>query len=408
LKYFAAFFVLAALGFAGTLRYLWMERGTGVTLPAPGGPFAVGRSLYDWVDHGVTDTLASAPNTSREVLVWIWYPADPAGIAAAREGQPVTADYLPAGLAAATQDEDGALNRLITRDFRKVRAHSLADAPLAARAQPYPVLLLRGGASASVSDYTTLAEDLASRGYVVAGVDAPYVTRLVAFPDGRVMKRLPRNDVELCTEMDEPAQTECVNRLMAAWISDMKFVTGRLEQLNAADPSGKFTGRLDMNRLGAFGHSFGGAQAAEFCHEDARCKAGIDIDGLLFASVRDTGIQRPFMFILSDHGSSSGTEDRRFHEQIDSVYDRLPVNGRALVQIRGANHYFFADETALLKSPAAMRVLRATGIVDIDGARQLAVTRYLVRSFFDAVLNAPRDSPIDVLSPLYPEVRPAR
>ena len=43
-------------------------------------------------------------------------------------------------------------------------------------------------------------------------------------------------------------------------------------QLNGADPSGKFAGRLDTTRIGVFSHSFGGAVAAQFCHDDARCR----------------------------------------------------------------------------------------------------------------------------------------
>jgi len=38
----------------------------------------------------------------------------------------------------------------------------------------------------------------------------------------------------------------------------------QLQQLNSTDASGKFTGRLDMQRLGMFGHSFGGATALQF------------------------------------------------------------------------------------------------------------------------------------------------
>jgi len=40
-------------------------------------------------------------------------------------------------------------------------------------------------------NYSTLAEDLASHGYVVVAFDAPYRTGQVVFPDGRVIARTP-------------------------------------------------------------------------------------------------------------------------------------------------------------------------------------------------------------------------
>lgn len=55
--------------------------------------------------------------------------------------------------------------------------------------------------------------------------------------------------------------------------------------------------RLDLAHLGIFGHSFGGAAAAQVCHMDARCKAGIDIDGDLFGDVVQTGLDKPFMVL---------------------------------------------------------------------------------------------------------------
>jgi predicted dienelactone hydrolase len=143
-------------------------------------------------------------------------------------------------------------------------------------------------------NYSTLAEDLASHGYVVVGFDAPYRTRVIVFPDGRVIERTPENNPELYSGEE---LTRRADKLLAAWTADAAFVLDRLEQLSSPDASSKFSGRLDMSRVGLFGHSFGGATAAQFCCQDARCKAGIDVDGSLHGSVVQEGIHKPFMFL---------------------------------------------------------------------------------------------------------------
>jgi predicted dienelactone hydrolase len=265
---------------------------------------------------------------------------------------------------------------------------------------------MRAGASLEVWNYSTLAEDLASHGYVVVGFDAPYRTFTVTFPDGRVMGRLPENNPELCLERSGQERDRCANKLLSAWTGDIAFVLDRLERLNASDASTKFTGRLDMTRVGVFGHSFGGAAALEFCHEDPRCKAGIDVDGAPHGNVIQGGIDRPFLFLLSDHGHESDPEGHQIMANMQSIYERLPANGRAIVQIRGANHFLFSDDGALRKSHIVLGTLRIFGIVGIDGRRQLAVTAYCLRSFFDAYLkHEPRASRLEITSPLYPELQ---
>ncbi len=119
--------------------------------------------------------------------------------------------------------------------------------------------------------------------------------------------------------------------LLARSIKPLEGSRPWLERLNASDASGKFTGRLDMTRVGVFGHSFGGAAAALFCHEDSRCKAGIDVDGAPHGSVIQAGINRPFMFLLSDHSHESGPESSQVGANIQSIYDRLPPDGRAFI-----------------------------------------------------------------------------
>jgi dienelactone hydrolase len=391
---------LAVLAIATLLASLWLERRTEVTLPKPTGQFAVGRALYDWTDADTADALAPVTGTKRELLVWIWYPAT-AG------SQAVVDEYLPAAVREGIERSRGGILGLLTRDLSKVHAHSLRNADVSPQQRSYPVLIMRAGASSAVWNYSALAEDLASHGYVVVGLDAPYRTGVVAFPDGRAITQTTENNPELCEEVtDHEEQDKCVNRILAAWTADIAFVLDRLEQLNVSDSSGKFTGRLDTTRVGVFGHSFGGAQAAQFCSEDSRCKAAADVDGALHGSVIQAGIHTPFMFLLSGQGDSSSAEQvRAIMADIQSVYDRLPADGRVQIVIRGANHFLFSDDGAVLKSHMLMRTLRMLGILHIDGRRQVAITAYCLRSFFDAHLKGEGVSRLNISSPVYPELQ---
>lgn len=389
--------ILGVLGVGALLGSLWLEHRTEITLPTPTGPFAVGRSIEVWGDD-TPDPLAPLPGTKRELLVWIWFPAV-AGPASAID------DYVPAAPQPKIERASVPLLvrvlQLLTRDQSKVHGHSLRHAAVAHRQGSYPVVIFRAGASAGVMNYSTLVEDLASHGYIVVGFDAPYRTGRVVFPDGRVVTRTQENNPEVWSGDEREGRAD---KLLAAWTADMAFVLDRLERLNTADAAGEFAGRIDVTRVGAIGHSFGGAAAARFCQEDFRCKAGIDIDGALHGSVIQTGLHQPFMFLLSDHGNASDPESRQIKANIQSIYDRLPAAGRLRVAIRGANHFMFGDD-AILKSHLLLRTLRGLGILGIDGRRQLAVTTHCVHTFLDSHLKERGPSPVKISSPLFPELQ---
>src|SRR5207253_4390089 len=248
---FAALALLGVLGMGALVASLWLERRTSVTLPTPTGSFAVGRATYDWADEATLGSLAPVPGAKRELLVWIWYPS--------ATGQPAALpdDYLPAAPRAEVERARDGVMGFLTRDLSRVHAHAMRNSDVSPQQRSYPVVIMRAGASGEVWNYSSLAEDLASHGYMVVGFDAPYRTNIVVFPDGRIMKRLPENNPELCLGMTGQEQVHCVNRLLNGWIADIAFVLDRLERLNTSDASGKFTGRLDISRVGIFGHSFG-------------------------------------------------------------------------------------------------------------------------------------------------------
>src|SRR5260370_238832 len=120
IKGLAALAIFAVVGLTMLLALLWWEHKTEITLPAPTGHFAVGRTTYTWVNNTRTDELAPSSGTKREVVVWIWYPS-----AAAKSAAPV--EYLPAAWRSALAQHSSALtSQFLTRDLYSTGAADFA------------------------------------------------------------------------------------------------------------------------------------------------------------------------------------------------------------------------------------------------------------------------------------------
>src|SRR6266436_10447319 len=132
IKGLAALAIFAVVGLTMLLALLWREHKTEVTLPAPAGHFAVGRTTYAWVNNTQTDELAPSSGAKREVVVWIWYPS-----AAAKSAAPV--EYLPAAWRLALAQHSGVLmSQFFTRDLSLIRTHSTSDPEVSPERPSYP------------------------------------------------------------------------------------------------------------------------------------------------------------------------------------------------------------------------------------------------------------------------------
>ena len=391
-KGLAALIVGGVAGIALFVGWLRLEHGLPLTLPEPTGPYPVGRVVYHWVDDSRTDVLAPAAGQKRELMVWVWYPAAPKPGAKA-------AEYLPAPWRKALDPIQGTLmGGFFTRDPAVVRTHSVPDADVASSQRPFPILLMKSGIGALATDYTAIAEDLASHGYVVVGSDSPHSTVVVVFPDGRVAQRTPAGRPG---RVPSPGDRDPeVHRVVNVWSADTRFELDRLERLNAEDPTGRFRGRLDLGAVGAFGHSFGGATAAQFSHDDPRCKAGIDLDGSPFGSVIEEGVTRPFLFLMSDHGKPSDEIGRWILGNIRSIRARSKKPGPEWV-LRGTRHFNFSDQ-CLVKDRLLTRIVGGCG--PIDARRGLAIASECVRAFFDVHLKGAPAARFEGLPARFPEI----
>ncbi len=96
------------------------------------------------------------------------------------------------------------------------------------------------------------AKDLASHGYIVVAIDHTYVSAATVFPDRIVSQKEATTNFTIA----EPA--EIITQIMA---DDSKFVIEQLGEINEGKINSIFKGKLDLDLIGALGHSVGGAVA---------------------------------------------------------------------------------------------------------------------------------------------------
>lgn len=322
-------------------------------------------------------------------MVSLWYPA------AAPGGRP--APYMTAA-----ESELQLASRSITGippdALSTVQTNAVSNATPAGEQRSLPLVVLSPGFTNSRSTLTALAEDLASHGYVVAGIDHTYESHATAFPDGRVTTCLARE----ARRQGSGSQEE----VAAGRAADVSFVLG---ELTGARPAWLGAGLIDPSRVAMAGHSAGGAAAIAAMLADARIRAGIDMDGATAAPIPPHGLSRPFLFLGkqssytpgSGGAVTPGTRDWKLLRGAVTTWERdwkLLTGWKQWLVVAGAVHASFTD-LALLADQAGIDI--GAGL---SGARSLDITRAYVRAFFDQHLRGRPQALLDQPSPRYPEV----
>ena len=265
-----------------------------------------------------------------------------------------------------------------------VRTNAVSDATPAGPQRALPLVVLSPGFTNSRSTLTALAEDLASHGYVVAGIDHTYESFATTFPDGRVTT---------CRARETPRRgKEFWEKVVAGRAADVSFV---LHELTGAHPVWPGAGLIDPSRMAMAGHSAGGAAAIAAMLADSRIRVGIDMDGATHALIPDDGLSRPFLFLgkQSNYTPGSGGAVTTWERDWN-----LLTGWKRWLLVAGAIHASFTD-LALLADQIGIDIG-----ADLPGARSLDITRAYVRALFDQHLRGKPQAVLDQPSPRYPEV----
>ncbi|MFF9978492.1 alpha/beta hydrolase family protein [Streptomyces erythrochromogenes] len=343
---------------------------TRLELPRPTGAFAVGRDTLHLVDRERKDPWVATAD--RELMLSLYYPA------LARTGSP--APYMTVAEAKALLTDRGQLGDHATPGrVAATRTHSRAGALPRPAAGRCPLVVLSPGFTMPRASLTTLAEDLAGRGYVVAAVDHAYESDGTTFPGGRVLT---------CKACEQVFPDRSLHRVSDGRAQDVRFLLDRLAGPRSA---WRYSWLIDAQRIGMAGHSIGGAAASAAMAADPRVDAGVNMDGSLFTPIPEGGLGgRPLLMLGGDPAllppdfSDTSWEDN---------WPRLDGWKRWLT-VTGAGHPAFTDWPVLGDEAGYPHPE-----TPLSGTRSQQITRAYVGAFFDLHLRgmpAPRlDGPTE-------------
>ena len=379
--------------------------------PHPNGPYKIGTLTYHWVDVDRPEIFSTEPNDHRELMVQIWYPAN-------KESSSPKVPYI--------QDSD-IVTRALARlhnfpDFslthlKYVTTNAVSSAPVAEDKPNYPVLIILEGLTGYRQMNTFQVEELVSHGYIVVGIDQPGAAATVVFPDGHQINVPSVNNVmqPLIHQSFSPSETipQLNGQAMPVGIipyfaQDVSFALDQLASINTTDSNNILTGKLDLQHIGVFGMSLGGAVGAEACLKDPRIKACLIEDVAMTADVVQKGLQQPSMLITRpantmrfERQTSGGWAERdivQTQTTMRAVYNSLPGDGY-FIQVPGMYHIDMTDDTYISPIFPTIGFSGPIGIQrahDIINAYSLAFFDRHLKGISEALLNGPVNQ--------YPEV----
>ncbi|KAL1605328.1 hypothetical protein SLS60_004876 [Paraconiothyrium brasiliense] len=234
-----------------------------------------------------------------------------------------------------------------------------------------PLVVFSGALATSRTLYQSMLQSVAAAGYLVVSVDHPYDADIVELPNGTTVTGVDINDSEL-----EDALTTRVK--------DIAFLYRQLTKPSLRTklfPMHHHSGGLLKTAI--FGHSFGGAAAAAATQQLSFVRGGLNVDGTMFGSVLESGLDRPFMLIGHDNKTQETDSSWK------TVWPQLKAWKRE-IEVKGAAHYSFSDLPLItsvigLQEKLPVEIEQVLG--SIEGRRMMDLTVTYVTAFLNMVLR---------------------
>ncbi len=340
-----------------------------VKLPKPTGPFKIGTTIFHWTDTTRTEWFTEEPDDLRKMMIQLWYPAENSS---SNKVSPYI-DHIDLR-AQAIADRVG-LPSFMLDHLHLVKTHSLIEARPIESKELFPLIIFSHGLGGMRTQNTVLMEELASNGYAVVAMDHPYDANMTVFPlnSEASVEKIADYRSGIPEGTADSVWLEIRNRQLNTRIADVLFI---LQQLEAVDTP--LLSRINFQKIGIAGHSFGGATAVLSAMQDNRFKAAVALDGWFVPfAIPDAEAKMDVPFLYVGQMSWKSWNEQRHRHYLDLIMSQSGENAYHL-SIIGSKHYDYAD------MPLFSPIMQILGLVGFpDGRKMVKIVNRSTLQFFD-------------------------
>lgn len=371
-----------------------------IYLPSLNNSTHVGVRTFPLVDKHRLDPFTNFTQ-HREIMLSLYYPAEyyPSELHHGQQPSPspnaLTTRYMP-NATAAIYDANVAQYGVPNGSFERLHTLCQTNAPISTRKSSFPLILFSPGLGNSRLLYTTIAQEVARNGYIVASIDHPYDAQVVEFPDGRLVFN-PKFNFTGSPE----AVLALINENVAVRVQDVSFLLDAL-----SSPSARHPFEIDSKKVVMFGHSFGGTTAASAMVNETRIAGGLNFDGDFYGAIVANGsiVRKPFLLF---EAARPGVPRPNWDDAWNNHFQGWKLD----VELFGGVHGSFEDLPLLADILGLRAALGKAGdavLGTVPGLRGLQIMSDYVSAFAEFVFSGEKAERGDLVdgknSTRYPEV----
>lgn len=355
-------------------------------MPKVDGDYLIGTDSFVIQTDDRLELYTDDQTDLRRFKIQIWYPAE------TTDGYDVDPWFEDGKTVTRALSKYMGLPGFVLDHTAKIESNSYIEAPISDALTEYPVVVISHGWTGFRNLHNDFAEELASHGYIVVGIDHTYGSVATVFNEDDVAYL---NEDALPPMETTPDFETYSNQLVNTYAGDVIDTLDYLEVINANGSTSQFSGKIDLDNIGLLGHSTGGGGDVTVALNDDRITSVMGLDAWV-QPIDQTDISKgldiPSLFLRSGQWEDGDNNDNLYAVIKNSSYPSL------LYQIDGTTHY---DFTMVYMYSPLTRTIGFTG--SIKGTYLNSILETMVVDFFNETLK--HDTTVEVNADAWEEVR---